>query len=340
MVRTLIVISLGLIFWSCEDRRTFDLDDFQKEVVLNSIISTDSSWNVQLSFSKSIFDESDFTIIEDATVRVHNLTNGQSFYLEKKKSGYYSRELHPVEGHEYAITAKVPGFEELKAMTYVPSVLEVDVVSKLTTNNEDRQSIEIDIEITDNPNEENYYVWELLEVDQARFAQNGSHSSPVSTIYEPTEPEDDASGSDPDPSENNENPGSNILSPDNIFSFNDEEESDYQKKDLNSLSFLSESDVRFGKIANRLILDSSIFNGNNPGNNPGSGQGEHNKTPLFELQVMAVSSDLYEFLKSYEIYKNDDIKNTSISDPVIIHSNIENGLGIFGGYNLKSFYIY
>lgn len=334
------LICFTLILWSCEDRRDFDVDNFDKEVVLNSIISTDSSWNVHLSYTKSIFDEEEFSIIDDADVRVVNLTNGQSFYLDKKKTGSYTRELNPVEGHEYEISVDIPGHNEIRARTYVPSVLEVDVVSNFTRNSDGKESIEIDIEITDNPNEENYYVWELLEVDRDRFTLDDPSSSPISTTIDNAEIEDIQDNSDDIPSDSgSENTTKEELSTNNIFSFLTDDDTDsYQKKDYNSLSFLSESDVRSGKIANRLILDGKILT-----NQTSEGEEEASnpeKTPLYELKVMAVSSDLYEYLKSYELYKNNEIKNTSISDPVIIHSNIENGLGIFGGFNLKSFYIF
>ena len=335
------LICFALILWSCEDRRNFDVDNFEKEVVLNSIISTDSSWNVQLSYTKSIFDQEDFSIIDEADVRVLNLTNGQSFYLDKKQTGLYARELNPVEGHEYALSINIPGYDEIHARTYVPSVLEVDVVSNFIRDNDGKENIEIDLEITDNPNEENYYVWELLEVDLNRFSANASSSSPVSTIIEEEASVDAQDDSEDVPNDGNPDSATNaLLSPNNIFSFLTEDDSDnrYQKKDYNSLSFLSESDVRAGKIANRLILDGKILtNHTDEGEEANSNL---NKTPLFELKVMAVSSDLYEYLKSYELYRNNVIKNTSISDPVIIYSNIENGLGIFGGYNLKSFYIF
>lgn len=334
------LICFALILWSCEDRRDFDVDNFEKEVVLNSIISTDSSWNVQLSYTKSIFDEEEFSIIGDADVRVLNLTNGQSFYLDKNKAGSYSRELNPVEGHEYALSVEIPGHDEISARTYVPSVLEVDVVSNFTSTNDGKENIEIDIEITDNPNEENYYVWELLEVDLRRFAADAASSSPVSTKIDDLASEEEDNNDEISSDENSENSTNEFLSTNNIYSFltDDDTDNSYQKKDYNSLSFLSESDVRSGKIANRLILDGKILT-----NQSAEGEEENSnpkKTPLFELKVMAVSSDLYEYLKSYESYRNNEIKNTSISDPVIIHSNIENGLGIFGGYNLKSFYIF
>jgi len=329
---------------SCEDRRSFEISDFQEDIVLNAIISTDLSWEVSLSYTKSIFDEADFTIIDDAEVRILNLSNGQSFFLDKKKSGNYCRELHPVEGHEYSIEVKIPEKEELRAITYVPSVLDVNVVSNLVEDEQGVEKIEINIEITDNPEEENYYVWELLQIDPQSFNEKEGNAVSTNSVgievidpgLEDLNEEDGSSDDEPQLPDQKE-----VISPENIYSFNRvEDASNYQEKDFNVPSFFTDSKVASGKISNKLIFDRSFISEINSDyifGDPGSNE---QIIPLFELKVMAVSSDLYQYLRSYEFYKQNEIKNTSISDPVIIHSNIENGLGIFGGYNLKSFYIY
>ena len=340
------------VLFSCEDTREFELDSFQREVVLNAIISTDSIWDVGLSYTKSIFDESDFELIKDAEVRVLNLTNGQSFFLDRKRKGHYSRELNPVEGHEYDIRVTIPGKEEVRARTYVPSVLEVDVFSNLIEDNNGDNDIEINIAITDNPNEENFYVWELLPVgNMEQYIDRNAASIATSTSPyingEGTEGQGSSGG------DNQSGNGGNTGGPPgyedlqeyqaDVYSFDlsdDTNAEGVKKKELSDLSFLSENDVKSGIIANKLILDSSVISEIDSDYQIVSENEIVDKAPLFELKVMAVSSELFKYLKSYEDYKNSDIKNTSISDPLLIYSNIENGLGIFGGYNLKTFYIY
>lgn len=354
----LIFFILTLVFLvSCENTRTFDLQDFEKEVVLNGIISTDSIWNIQLSYTKSIFDDSEFDIIDEAEVKIVDLTNGQSFFLDPKITGKYSRQLHPVEGHDYVITASLPGREEIRAMTYVPSVLEVEVFSNLVTSTDGQQDIAINIQINDNPAEENFYVWELIPVNHEDFRKNNSVF--VATQTEPVRPIDDnVNGEDPgsDDSNSQGNPGDENGSgvpagyedlgdySGEVFNFElntgESIETGENQKEFNAPTFFSENDVRGGKIYNRLILDSALISEIDSDYEIKESGEIEDEIPLFELKVMAVSSDLFEYLKTYEDYKRSEIKNTSISDPIMIHSNIENGLGIFGGYNLKSFYIY
>ncbi len=343
-MKKLALISLVLAFLSCEDARVFELESFEKEMVLNAIISTDSTWDVSLSYTQSIFDEQDFELVDDAEVRVLNLTNGQSFFLDKRRTGNYARELSPVEGHEYQLSVNVPGREELMAQTYVPSVLEVNVFSNLVENVDGSSNIEINIEIEDNPQEENYYVWELLPISSG--VADNVNAAPISTRDETNDSSDVTNGDGnigQGNGDGNTNPKfENELTSDKIYSFNlgENEESEYQQKELSAPAFLSEADVRAGKIANKLILDSSLISEIDSEYEVIDSEEIESRQPLFELNIMAVSSDLYEYLRSYEDYKQREIKNTSFSDPVIIHSNIDNGLGIFGGFNLKTFYIY
>lgn len=51
------------------------------------------------------------------------------------------------------------------------------------------------------------------------------------------------------------------------------------------------------------------------------------------INLMIVSEDAYEYYKSLEVYKK---TQTIYSDPINIHTNIKNGLGIFGARNVIS----
>lgn len=344
----LLAISACLILLSaCEDRRTFEPRDFERGIVVNAIVSPDTDWATQISYTKSIFDPSDFSIVEDAKVRIADLTSGQSFFLELKEDGHYRRSLKPASGHEYLVSVKIDGEEEIRAYSYIPSVPEVNV-NTVVKGEVGEQSIEIDIEITDNPEEENYYVWELLEVSEDHYLSQGNGNSIPNEQEDPGKENDEGqhsdggSGDPEDPIQQEyESEPDDSLEPESIYSFDNlEAEGEYQKKEINTPSFLSDSDVKSGKIANRLILDASFISKFETAIGRNDENPDNTNIPLFELKVMAVSPDLFEYLKSYESYKQSEIKNTSISDPVLVHSNIENGLGIFGGFSMKSFYIY
>jgi hypothetical protein len=352
-MRFLPAIFALLVLIACEDVRQVSSDNFRNEVVLNSIISPDSSWNVHLSYTKSIFDEADFSYINDASVRVLSLTSGQSFFLDNTGGGHYYRDSRPAEGHEYKLEVQLPDREDVLAFSYVPEVIDVAVGSRIVANGEGDTKLEINLEITDNPDEENYYVWELLEVDPVNYALEHERTETSDALPDNDDDASDSTSSSGDIS-NESGGGTQVggyqsddqipteFKTEHIFSFNSvEQQSKYQRKELNDLSFLSEADVKAGKIANKLILDSSFISEiDSDYVFEEQSDDQLGRKPIFELKVMVVSSELFEYLKTYEEYRQNEIKNTSISEPVKVYSNIENGLGIFGGYSLKRFYIY
>ncbi|NNE25634.1 MAG: DUF4249 domain-containing protein [Saprospiraceae bacterium] len=293
---TIFILSLTM-FLSCEEDVTIKIEDNDRQIVINSIISTDSIWNVNLTYSKSIFSDQEFEYIQAASVKVTNLTNDQSFFLKSIGNGDYQRALMPNEGHSYELEINTDEGESARAVTYVPSVLKVEVMRSNSIDENGNNTIEIDIEIEDNPVEENFYVWEIVE---NKIVEEEIVTEPLNIDFTlPTE-----------------------------F-----EEGQTELKSLNSLLFISDDKFNGKKYSTKLTLGNDVINNGEGGNDNASSS----ETPRFNLRIMAVSKDLYEYLRTYELYKQTDIAITSINQPVNVYSNIENGLGIFGGYNLKEF---
>jgi len=293
-----IFILACMIVSSCEETVYIDGSESHKKIVINSIISTDSTWNVNLSYSKSIFDVSEFTFIEHASTKVTNQTSGQSFFLKHKENGNYQRALNPTEGHTYELEVTTIDGKIARATTYVPSVLKVDVIKRDAFDSEGKATIELEIEIEDNPTEENFYVWEVVENIYEELPETPNNPTNVATLPIELQKED------------------------------------ADLKSLNSLLFISDKNFDGTTYKTKLTLGQDVLakvSGNN------NGDEYQFQKPRFSLNVMAVSKDLYEYMRTYEIYKQTEIKITSISQPVDVYSNIENGLGIFGGFNRKEF---
>lgn len=300
-MKQIIATLICFAFLSCEESIDIKSDNDSSQIVLNSIISTDSVWRVNLSYSKSIFSPDDFELIDDASVKVNNLNNGQSFFLESKGNGCYGRALNPNEGHNYELVITTKDSRIVKARTYVPSVLEVDVVKNSSIDMNGDETIEIDIEIEDNPDEDNFYVWELVE-NTAPIVEEQPNDAPIENL-------------------------------DINYSIASEDEGeDENLKTLNSQIFVSDKEFTGKKYAARVTIGKEVLENIQ---NPELPAGESHAR--FSLRVMAVSADLFEYLRTYELYRQSEIKVTSISQPVSVYSNIEHGLGIFGGYLLKEF---
>lgn len=303
-MKRFVFILFVLSFLACEETINIEGTDSQKKVVINSIINPDSTWNVNLSYSKSIFVDADFQFINHASVKVTSLNTGQSFFLKNTSNGNYTRALNPTEGHSYEMEVTTVDGEIVTGRTYLPSVIKVDVMKKDALDADGKETIEIDIEIEDNPEEENFYVWEVVE-----------------NIYEV----------------NTEDPGAeNHIAATLPLEFEVEDSKKENLKSLNSLLFLSDSEFDGTVYTTKLTLGNEIITKNGYENtNPNP-----SVNPRFNLRIMAVSKDMFQYMRSYELYKQTDIKVTSLAQPVDIYSNIENGLGIFGGFSLKEFPIY
>ncbi len=52
------------------------------------------------------------------------------------------------------------------------------------------------------------------------------------------------------------------------------------------------------------------------------------------FQIFSCSKDFYDYQKSLQLFKwNQEQNSTSIINPASVYTNIENGLGIFAGYD-------
>lgn len=305
-------ILLILAFSACETEIQVDQSEYKPFVVVNSIVSADSMWVVQLNYSKSIFDNSDFKPVEDASVHIAVMADTdsnvdeeiQSFYLQHEGNGRYTRSNRPAEGRNYQLTVEVDE-EVITARTYVPKVLHASAeVIELTPD-----SKHISIEVIEDEARENFYAYELLpivedktELDQTE-ALGGGDSDTNNDAASSTEEANFTQqfgkfngfkGAVPAQSDQS---GSIIVDLDNITI----------RSDQSSTSTL-------------------------PGGDTSSSSNASNK---YTLKVWAVSIDYYNYLISVQESSLPDSEKTFYN----YHTNITNGGGIFAGYNLEEILI-
>lgn len=290
-------------FMSCESEISNESGDYKKYVVVNSIISTDSSWVVDLHYSSSIFDRSDFKPVEDAIVHISVLRDDensqeeiQEFILDYDENGRYIRDNEPQEGRNYKMTIEVDG-EEICAETYVPEVLTAEIRER------EPGDTQITIDIADDNSRENYYAYELIETAQE-------------TIQE----EDYSVGEDVNPGEGT---GQNVSNPIPTLNKN--------KGLISAVPTLTDNAgsivVTLGDDSGASTTDPNLTAGTDPGIdvNPSVG--------IYTLKVWAISLDYYNYLLSVQ---ENNLPNSE-KPHYNYYSNVNNGGGIFAGYNLKVF---
>lgn len=149
---------------SCQKDLNLDDESFNSQIVVNSLISPGSPWEVNLTRSKSIFQNDIDIEILDAEVKVIDYISGESFKLYHSANGIYvSKGRSPQIAHEYELKVSAPELESVFAYTYVPTQINVAVEELVEQDIDGKKVINVNFEIIDNPDEENYYIWELVD---------------------------------------------------------------------------------------------------------------------------------------------------------------------------------
>ena len=121
-----IVIILGFSLFSCEKELTIDDSNFESEVVVNSILSSDSTLNVNLSYSSFITDPT-IRYVSDAQVFITNLNTQEEYKLEHDRKGNYVTDVVAYKSNDYALSVITFDGNEMTSETSVPRDILVDV---------------------------------------------------------------------------------------------------------------------------------------------------------------------------------------------------------------------
>lgn len=286
--------AFALFFTSCEKDIDVDVSGFESNIVINSIFNSDSFWKVDVSNSKNILDHESFIgDIEDALVMITDLDTKEEILLEySEELGEFTTETSPKAFGSYRIDVSHPDYKSAHAINTIPSTIQIVELDTSTVLYQGEETLQIDFNIVDNSEEDNFYVWDII---------------------------------------NSNDDNSDILP---------NEQADLISNDANFESISEQGELNQSKI----FFQDSEFNGteyqasfltfknrSQVGENSNV-EGETEEIKL-QLRILSVSEELFEYLKSVEAYYQRNRPNTSSVHPVEIHSNVVNGLGIFGAYD-------
>lgn len=338
MHRIYFILIFVLFLFSCETDKESDVSDYTPYVVVNSIISTDTTFSVKISYSKSRLSDSDnFIPIEDASVYIAvkvdskgNIT--QDFFLDHQGDGIYTRGNYPMQGRNYEMVIEVDG-EIITAETYVPRRLKAEIGQKTyqidPETNKQSVSVEVSIEEEDNE-EQNYYAYELipipLEISNENLLNQGNSV---------------AADDDGDPVVDTDILGtktgdSNVIDKDDKTISDDLFTPILPPVRSTGLSGATPVLSGSGGIITASFDGNSSIDGEDSGTS-GSSSDENEPTTQsssenqkYKLKVWAVSYDYYNYLLSNQQNPIGNSETTYRGN----YSNVKNGSGIFAGYNL------
>ncbi|OFY35285.1 MAG: hypothetical protein A2W91_07585 [Bacteroidetes bacterium GWF2_38_335] len=161
--------------FSCEKIIDINIPDKEKKIVLNSIITNDSSMVINLSKSMSVLDDDEITFIDDATVKLYEDGVLVAEPVNAGGGNYPVTGFTPVKGKKYKVTASNSTLKSISAEDKIPNSIEILSIDTISTEIEGTPSIECSIEFEDPSGVENYYIL-------TANISSGGYTSPVN-IY-------------------------------------------------------------------------------------------------------------------------------------------------------------
>ena len=312
-IKYLAGISFIIFCISCEEVIEFKGEAIEPKVVIYSLFDPDSLIKINLSASYPVFqwdykhkqiDNAEVRLYKDGTLAetllyippVQQPENSPPFPF----SSYSSITLKPDSGSIYSLEVDVPGFSTVKSTVEFPVFTPIEKIDTLTQktldDNWESQYLQAKIKIKDPPGEENFYRIRVLRRD-GYYA--GSKQDPYSsenpiiiTPFNQFHVEFDPIML---PAEDNELFGNYIFNQYGIFS---DELIAGKEYDLTLKFFESGFDQEYFEFY------------------------------IYLIELYSISKDLYLYLKSLSAHYTTD--GDFISEPVIVYTNIQNGLGIVG----------
>lgn len=320
----LLLFILTGCFISCEKDIEFKGAVTDPLLVLNSILTPDSVVSVHLSQSRFVLGESaPLKLVSDAAVSafVNGVLKEQLTY---GANGIYRGTFFPKPGDEIKIEVTAKGFGRIKSQTVIPKKPGIAVTDSTVTvregeytvsnqpntvNKSTTRSMQVQLKLTDAANEENHY---FIKVSQNYYREGQL----VMTL--------------PIEVKLSEVLKNNIAGNMNIFG--DEGRMD-RTDNLFSDLFVNGKEILFDFSFHDTLESATYVDGKKTD----GGKGEQEElTVEYIIEIGEMTKDLYQYVISGNKAVNAEDYGP-FTEPVRVHTNIENGIGILGAYNTYRF---
>ena len=340
--KTIYLLLIVLSQMSCTQFIDLNDDSIEPILVLNSVITPDSTIKVEVYRNASIYEVKKMAV-KNAEILLYE--NGQE--LDKLKLEYHVTEnpYYEEEGGEqfdttffytsanaiakqgcsYKITASAPGFDAVSAETTIPApmpILRIDTSSiyqyfydSINTYGNESLIFNFDILINDQANTENYYRL-VMCIENGRLRTDTTGVEPIDYIMVSDWGSESFKTQSAVFTTQNEDANSNIIgAPQNKYKiFNDElfdgKEYPLKVSDENGTNWYGSTNETRYKMH----------------------KGEFYR---FTFYLHSITKATYLYYKSFEmqLFYND----MPFVEPVTVYSNVDNGAGVFGSYSASKY---
>ena len=299
MKKLFFLLSVSLIYISCEKVIPFEGDVNTPKLVINSVFESDSTFKVHVSSSRSVIDTSSFENIDDAVVTIKDGNGNVIEVLNHVVNGFYKGLVLPEENTTYILEVNHPNYAKITASDSLPSPIiinSVDTSTILDPINGNR--LRISMNFDDPGNNQNYYLLETYSVNEYLIVEN------LDTV----EYELDTTKQF-------------MVLTDEVFQNGG---SPWRDQGLfNDLLFNGQNKT----------LEIEIPNENWSGSEDGYDWSY--KTLTLRLYLHNITISYYYYRTSLELFQN--ASGNPFAQPVQVYSNIENGFGVFAGSQISFF---
>ncbi len=295
--------SFLLFIGACKKELPFPNSTDAPLLVINSLFHADTFFTVHVSESCHIQDTSCVgKNIETATVHLKDESGNIISTLDHQDNGIYTSDVEIEQNTTYQIEAAALGFTNARAKGKTPKQIDCEYMGFEEGLYSQNRAWGFEVEIKDNPDEENYYILEgYFEIP------NGQPSG---------------------------------ISVDELNGYVEPHVTHYSN-DINAINSSLTSGFDFVTYGLRAVyLPDENFNGQTYRTHIAMRDFNtyevHGDNEMFaKLFIKSVSKEMYDYLVSLEKSRL-SIANIG-AEPEQIRSNIENGIGIFAGYTQQAF---
>lgn len=299
---------LGLVlFGACSNEIIFT-EDYTPQLVLNSIIKANEPILADLNHDAFLFDslvsDGDFLrdfSVNDALILIYENDVLVDTMLTKSRYGEYASDVIAKENYKYTIQASHPKYPTVQASTVIPQAVPIKIFQYEL--NADSSWMRLHITLSDPSPEVNYYLFNIHRL----------HKEVFKSYLE-------------------------LFNVDPVFG-------EVPEFDFNSLSF--DSDHTSWKImfsdeyskANDMTIQADIrlkkeeFSHIYPNGNPNN----INLNDTLVIELNALHPDIYKYNKTMKMYNRSQTTNL---EPINVHSNVQNGMGLVSGVSVHQLVFY
>ena len=329
----------ALMMMSCEEAVVLDVN-FESQLVINAFFDSDSPWAVEVTKSNnSLDDRTSITYVKDARVIIYDQDNVELYELYHQGKGIYGREDYspsPARGYSVQVTS---GSKVATAYSYVPQKSKLSINTFREIGGKGQKGIEVDFQIEDQSSREAYYIWEVVPFDQKDIMQ--VERSELSDFFI----------SSLNSSEKGVFDGRSNIVDQKVFGDGKFISTFNSLKDKSNtrgiIRWSNDRDIASGIISSVTGLNKKIYDSvdglevsQNDHFDPSEDEEENDdglnidgelNYKTFELRVMVISKELYDYYTSVE--RTQSNPNTTLNNQYPIKTNVEGGIGIFAGFS-------